>query len=237
MRHPLVKLLIAGATAVVLACGDSSGPGPRTVALFTNPNFVDYDTSDIYSEASQWDFTLAHLGATVTPFTGIDSAGLASILSTNGALVIPTTGGFALDDSLTAAAAGVIRDFVDSLGGLLVLSTDNVSFALLDSLWGYQLAYGGSLNYYPLNTSDAAGTPFGGGPVRVWDNDGTQITAAASFPAAAKLIYATGTDVALAVIPQGNGTVVLLGWNLEAALPHGPQDGGWIEALRRMLRL
>lgn len=234
------RVLILGAAAfigIVAACSDSSGPGGASrVALLVNNNFVEYDTSIIDAEASEIEFTLADLGVTITQVTDVDSTSLAADLANSQAFVIPEgEGNFALNDSLTPGALTVIRDFVEG-GGILVVIGDDVGQALLDSLWGYTLDYGNSQNNYAIDAAEAGGTAFSGGPAVVWDNDGTYITADSTYPAAARLVYRTGPDVAVAVIPQGSGAVVVLGWDWYDAAPHGAQDGGWIEVLKRALR-
>ena len=237
MRNRVLVLGAASFIGIVAACSDSSGPGGASrVALLVNTNFVDYDTSTVDGEASEMEFTLVDLGVTITQVTDVDSASLAADLGNSQALVIPEAeGNFALNDSLTPGALSVIHDFVEN-GGILIVIGDDVGQALLDSLWGYTLDYGTNQNNYPIDAAEAGGTAFSGGPALVWDNDGSYITADSTYPAAARLVYRTGPDVAVAVIPQGSGAVVVLGWDWFDAVPHGAQDGGWIEALKRALR-
>lgn len=230
--------MAAAALAAAVACGDSSGPGgAERVALLVNDNFVEYDTSDYGAEASQMEFTLASVGATVTPVTDVDSASLHGVLSQAQALVIPEQeGSSALTDSLTPGALALIREFVDSNGGLLIVNSDANGLVLLDSLWGYNIQSGSGDNHYTLDPAEASGTAFAGGPGIVWDNDAVYSVDTASLPAGALAIYGSGTDAVVVVIPQGRGTVVLLCWDWYSAAPHGMQDGGWIEMLRRALR-
>lgn len=230
------RLLALTAIILAAACGDSNGPGPSAVALFARPNFVDYDTTDFYATASQAEFTFASLGAPVTTFTGIDSAAFAAVLGANGLLFLPVSAGYDLGDSLPAASKTLLRDFVDSSGGVLVVAGDGMGLAMLDTLWGFTIISASNQNYYSLGAG-AAGTGFAGGSALVWDNETMYTVDGTSLPVGAKVIYANGSDVAFALIPHGRGTVVICGWDLAAGVPHGPQDGGWIDVLRRMLRL
>lgn len=232
-----IRLLAAAAVLAAAACSDSNGPGnARSVAVFVNSNFVYYDTTDFFAPASQAVFTFEGLGAAVTPFAAYDSTTVAGLVAANRALYIPLWDNFRIDDSLSAGTLGLIRNFVDSSGGLLIVPGDAVGMALIDSLWNHTLAVGNEQDYYQLG-ADASGTAFAGAPALVWDNENMYPTSATSYPGTAQVIYALGDDVVLAVIPEGRGAVVVLGWDLEAAAPHGPQDGGWIEVLRRMIRM
>lgn len=235
------RILTSGgmaALALAAACGDSSGPGGvGRVALLANSNFVEYDTALYDYEASEMEHTLRHLGVPVTLVTDVDSTSLAAALGGAGALVIPEQeGSNALADSLSAGALALIVDWVDSTGGLLIVCPDDKGRDLLDSLFGYTLNGGGNQNNYALSASAAAGTAFAGGPAVVWDNDGTYTVDEGSLPGGAHAVYQEATDVVVTVIPRGRGAVVLLGWDWYNAFPHGSQDGGWIETLRRALR-
>ena len=239
MRTHLLTLGAAAFIGIVPACSDSSGPGEVSrVALLVNSNFVSYDTSDNGAEASEMEFTLVDLGVTITQVTDVDSASLAADLANSQALVIPENGGaaFTLIDSLSSGALSLIRTFVDARGGILIVIPDASSLALLDSLWGYTIGGGANLDPYPLDPAEASGTAFAGGPTQVLDNDATFVTADSTYPAAARLVYRVGAEVAVAVIPQGAGAVVVLGWDWFDAVPHGRQNGHWPEILRRALR-
>lgn len=230
-------IAVTGLFAAV-ACGDSSGPGgPSRVALLTDPRFVQYDTSDYGAEASELEFTIRSYGIAVAPVTAYDSATLAAALAQNTVFVIPEQeGAFALADSLTAGARTVLTRFVDSSGGLLIIVPDAKGRALIDTLFGHVLAGGFGDNSYPVGSA-ASATPFAGGPAQVWDNDGTYTVDPTSLPTGAKIIYqGASSSVVVATIPQGRGTITLLSWDWYNAEPHGSQDGGWIEVLRRALR-
>ena len=233
-----VALLGAAAIVIAAACSDSSGPGGASnVALLVNDNFVVYDTSVSDAEASEMEFTLVDLGVTVTQVTDVDSASLAASLANSQALVIPENGGaFTFIDSLSSGALSLIKNFVETRGGILIVIPDASSIALLDSLWGYTIGGGNTTGLYPLDPAEAGGTAFAGGPAQVFENDGVYMTADSTYPAAARLVYRDGAEVAVAVIPQGAGAVVVLAWDWFDAVPHGGQNGNWPEILRRALR-
>lgn len=238
MRNRMILLGATAALAVAAACGDDESGGVNSVALLANNNFVYYDTSVYFATASTLHLSLQSLGVAVTPFIAVDSATIDSVLGVSQALFIPLNDAASfLPDSLSAGALAVIRNFVDSTGGLLFVTADPQGFVLLDSLWGFALGMGTPAQHYPLNGTPAAGTPFAGGPSEVWNNENMYPTDASTHPAGALTIYAAGTDAVFTVIPQGRGNVVLLGWDWYYAHPHGAQDGNWIEVLRRALRL
>lgn len=238
MRNRVLALGAAAFIGIVAACSDSSGPGGASnVALLINDNFVVYDTSVNDAEASEMEFTLVDLGVTVTQVTDVDSASLAADLANSQALVIPENGGaFTFVDSLTTGALSLIRNFVETRGGILIVIPDASGIVLLDSLFGYTIGSGTSGGPYLLDPAEAGGTAFAGGPAQVFDNDGTYITADSTYPAAARLVYRDSAEVAVAVIPQGAGAVVVLAWDWFDAVPHGGQNGNWPEILRRALR-
>lgn len=236
MRDRILMIGAAAAIVVAAACGDSNGPGgASSVALLVNPNFVSYDTADYGSEGSEMEHTLRSFGVDVHPITAYDSVTIDSILSLSQAFVLPELNN-AFQDSLTPATRALLRHWVDSSGGLLIFVSTNEALALLDSLWGHAITSGNSHNTYPLVGAAASGTAFAGGPSLVWDNDGTYLMDGATLPAGSHAVYAAGTDVAVSVTPQGRGAFVLIAWDWYNAAPHGSQDGGWIEVLKRALR-
>lgn len=238
MRNRILTLAATVAIAVAAACGDANGPGgPGQVALLMDTLLFDYDSTDNGAEASEMEHTIKSFGIGVTRVNAVDSATLAGVLATHTVLVIPEAlGGF--DDSLKTGAQAVIRNWVDSTGGLLIINHNATNRQVLDSLFGYALATGTSTDRGLLNAADAAGTPFEGGPAVIWDNSAVTELTSASLPAGTLEIYTTvGGDVSVGVVAQGNGAVVLLGWDWLDAAPFGAQDGGWLEVLRRAIRM
>jgi hypothetical protein len=207
------------------------------VALFTNGTYVDYDTANTRSEASQLEYTLKSFGLTVVPVNAIDSAAIATALTGTGVFIMPEEEVLAVASVLTAGAKTAIRRFVDSTGGTLIIVPDGAGIELLDTLFNYAILSGSFENFTTLNGTAAAGTPFAGGPARIWENNGTYEFDQTSLPAGGVAVY-TGTagGATVGFIPQGRGMVVLISWDWFQAAPHGPQDGGWLEVLRRALR-
>lgn len=232
----LSVLVVCGAFAIA-GCGDSSGPGsPSSVALLTHTSFVEYDTADYAAESSELEFTIRSYGIAVAPIAAYDSTTIAG-LSQHAAFVVPEQEvGNSLVDSLGAGALTVLRRFVDSGGGALVVVPDDAGRALIDTLFGYALDRWFNASNYQLVTGNSNGTAFAGGPSQIWDNDGTYALDPTTLPPGARIIYqAANGAVAVGVIPQGRGAIILLGWDWYNAEPHGSQDGGWIEAFRRAL--
>lgn len=221
------------------ACVDSSGPrAPSSVALFANPAFVEYDTANYRAEASQLEFTIRSFGIRVVPVVTFDSATFAGSFEQHRIMIFPELERAELADSLSPGAIAALRHFVDSVGGTLVFSSDYFGrgLSVIGALFGYTIRTGFYNDTYQL-TAGAAGTPFAGGAVRIWDNDATYTIDPTSLPSHAKIAY-QGADgsVAVATIPQGRGMIVLLSYDWYNAAPHGSQDGGWVEILRRALR-
>jgi hypothetical protein len=234
MRIAVVVTMILAA-----ACGDSNGPrAPASVALFASPSFVEYDTANYRAEASQLEFTIRSFGIRVAPVVAHDSTTLAGAFGQHRVLIIPELERAELADSLSPGAIAAVRHFVDSGGGTLIFSSDYFGrgLSVVETLFGYAIRTGFYNDTYQLS-SGAAGTPFAGGAVRIWDNDATYTIDPATLPSHAKIAY-QGADgsVAVATIPQGRGMIVLLSYDWYNAAPHGSQDGGWVEVLRRALR-
>jgi len=219
----------------VAACGDSSGPGGGPVALLTSP-YVDYDTADGGSEASNLEFTLKSFGYTVTQVNGIDSTTVASVLATSRTFVIPEAGGSMWID-MTAGARTVLERWVDSSGGLLVVTADDAGINMVDSLFGHTITGGPDSTVTVFNSANAAGTPFAGGQGLLFDNDGTYHFDATTLPTGGKAIYINHSGGAsVGYLPQGRGVIVFIGWDWYQAMPKGGQDNGWLDVLRRALR-
>ena len=73
--------------------------------------------------------------------------------------------------------------------------------------------------------------------MRIWEADGVYLIDPSYLPGEAQIIYQGANDgVAVAIVPRGRGAVIFIGWDWYNAAPHGSQDGGWIEVLRRALR-
>lgn len=238
MGRSLVCAALLAAAAAGGACGDSSGPArPSSVALLTNSEFVQYDTSTYEAEASELEFTIRGFGIPVTPVLAYDSASLLGTLAHNPVFVVPEgEGNSEFADSLSHGTYAALRAWVDS-GGVMIAVPDFAGAQLVDSVFGYALSGGSSSRSFALKSSTASGTPFEGGPTRLWENDGVYLIDPDYLPPEAQIVYqGVAGGVAVAIIPRGRGALIFLGWDWYNAAPHGSQDGGWIEVLRRALR-
>ena len=233
----LWTLGVAAMVAFAAACGDDDS-GPGSVALFTDTLHFDYDTLVTGSEASELEHTIRSFGINIIKIPDVDSATIAGALRNTRILVIPESFS-SFNAAVTAPVLrAMIRDWVDSTGGLLIVNHNTTNRLVLDSLFGYTLATGVFGDRYFLDATDAAGTPLANGPGTIWDVSAVTELAAASLPAGTLSIYATaGGDLTVGLVPQGNGRVLLLGWDWFDAHPFGTQDGGWIEVLQLALKL
>jgi hypothetical protein len=221
------------------ACKDSSAPTrPTSVALLTNPQFVEYDTSTYVAEASELEFTIRSFGIPVTPVIAYDSASLLQTLGHTPVFLVPEgdAAPSSFVDSLSHGTFVALRSWVDS-GGLWIGIPDFDGASLVDSVFGYGLSEGTSSRTYQLNRTDANGTPFEDGPGLIWENDGVYTIDPDVLPPEAQIVYqGANGGVVLTIIPRGKGAIILLGYDWYNAAPHGSQDGGWIDVLRRALR-
>lgn len=232
---PARALLVLGAVAVA-ACGDSND-GPNTsgtrIALFVNDTFVDYDTSDYASEASNLEFAFKARGFNVTTFATTDSAQVAAILANADVVVLPENEGSDYA-GIPAGTFAALQKFVQTDGGTLAIFAQ---FDYLNTPFGLTLAGGDGGNpedRYPLDRTAAAGdTPFDG-PSTIPANDATSFIDAGSLPPSSTVVYQGydgNTDASLAVMPSGAGRIVYFGFDYYDGKPFGLQDGGWYRLL------
>ena len=208
------------------------------VALFNNDSYVDWlPTDGSSSEASNLYDTLLSQGHTVTTFDGITAADWATATAGKGVLAIPELEHGDLNASLDAAARAAIANYVQGGGVLWVFgSSDTEALDLLNAVFGYSLSSGDDDDPYPLNNSDAVGTPFEGGPVTLPYNNDTTGIASSSLPPGSRVVYEESLGPAnsiVSLIPEGSGWIVFFGWDWYDAAPTGALDGGWLEVLNR----
>jgi len=210
------------------------------VALFANTSYVDYSIGDSGSEASNLEATLNVMGRSVTTFTGITASDFQTAVNGKDLLAIPELENGDLDADLDAAARTDIADFV-SAGGTLIIHADFAIFPnyinLLNSTFGFSLEDINTAGPYDLNTADAFGTIFADGPSTLPQNNLTGSVLTSTLPAGAKVIYDDQTtgDSALTLIPYGDGSIVIFGWDWNDAAPTGSSDGGWLDVLYRAM--
>ena len=144
-------------------------------------------------------------------------------------------GGVASD--ITPAAAGVISDFVNE-GGTLVLFVQgrgiNAS-AFANTLFGYSLNETSVAGTIEVG-ADQVGTIFEGGPTTLSENDATTAIEAGTWGMQGSAFYVDpDNNSVVTLITQGSGRVILLGYDWYDAAPYGSQDGGWVEILNRSI--
>lgn len=226
------RLALVLAAVAVAACGDSSD-GPNTsgtrVALFVNDSFVDYDTTDYGSEASNLEFAFKARGFSLTTFSTTDSAQVAAILAVNDVVVFPENEGSYNYSVLPANTFQALKGWATA-GGTLV---SYYEFNYWNTPLALTLAGGNGGDpgdRYPLDRTAAAGdTPFDG-PSTIPANDATTFITQASMPLGSVTVYQGyngSTDASVAVIPVGSGRLVYFGWDYYDGKPFGLQDGGW----------
>jgi hypothetical protein len=226
------KLLMFLALAAV-ACGGSSSSSKKVpkVALFIDTAYVDYSVGDTGSEASNMEGALAAMsGVTTTTCTTSD---IETVVSGKNVFVLPEQEVAEIAPDIDASGRALIYDFVHNKGGELIMAyPDDGALALINDTFSYSLA-NVDVDADPTGTisitTAATGTSFAGGAATLDSNDATTVVAASSLPGGAKVIYADENgDAAVAVIHNGSGNIILLGWDWYDAMPVGSQDGGWV---------
>jgi hypothetical protein len=234
MRTSIFRAGLLGLVLLAAACGDDEGSGPNTgavhVALFINDTYVDWDTSDYGSEASNLYDAFRARGFQVDTFSATDSAAVAAILAANDVVVFPENEG----NGYSGIAAGTwlaVKAWADT-GGTVAAFAD---FTYLNTAFGWTLDGGDSWDDgAPYERTDAADeTPFDG-PETIPGHSATSTIDAASLPGNAIIVY-TGydgsPDAGLAILPAGTGRMVYFGWDYYDGVPTGVHDGGWYKLL------
>jgi hypothetical protein len=210
------------------------------IALFNNTSYVGWNPGNSSDEASNVFATLQAQGNTVSTFSGITAADFTAATAGRDILVIPELESGDLNADLDAAARAAIASFVQGGGTLFMFgSTAQEAYDLLNATFGYSITGGSEDTPYPLNNSDAVGTPFEGGPVTLPYNDDTSGITSSSLPGGSLVIYESETGPADSIvtwIPEGSGLVIFFGWDWYDAQPTGTLDGGWLEVMDRAVQ-
>jgi len=217
--------------------GSTTPVGPST-AVFADPTYVDIGPA-IGDEGTVTLAVLRKQGHTAQPFTGVTAAAFNAALSGKQTLVIPDTANAPLAPALDAAARSAIAGFVNGGGTLVVHYPPSGASELLNAVFGYSLVQLDPTAPISRSAGGTAGTPYENcGPATLPVANATGGLTVASLPAGSKALY-TGANgaVAVAFIPQGNGRIVVIGFDLYDANPVGVQDGGWWSVLYRSYRL
>lgn len=234
MRTLCFRAGLVGLALLASGCGDEEGSGPNTgavhVALFANDTYVDWDTTDYGSEASNLYFAFRARGFKVDTFTNTDSAEVAGILAAHDVVVFPENEG----STYTGVPAGTwkaVKAWADT-GGTVVAFAD---FTYLNAAFSWTLAGGDSWDDgAPYERTEAADdTPFDG-PETIPGHSATNTIDSASLPGSAVIVYSGyngSPDAGVAILPVGTGRMVYFGWDYYDGVPKGVHDGGWYQLL------
>jgi hypothetical protein len=235
------------ASFVLVSPSGATSNDTLKVALFYDSDYVD-TAEDGGGEAFNVLSTLNDIGADVTKIEGITAAdfttGLAGMPD---ALVIPELeedGG--LGGDMAPDARAVVKNWVDA-GGRLEVFGDSDPWATVNAIFGLSITSldGDLCDSDPVCQLTAAGqaTEFGDGPATLAYNNGTSYGPnPASLPAGSMTIYADPAfdpvdAPAVAVIPQGSGSIVFFAYDWYGIDGDGEEgfDQGWFDALEQSL--
>ncbi len=243
----LVMALFAAASLVGMSCG-GGGKNARLpvqpldpIALFADTSYVKYAPGDPVAEASNLEAALRAMGHTVRPFTGTSAAEFTAALSGRNILVIPELELGDLSQDLEPGAASAITDFVTDGGTLVVFNTSPPGFCndilLVNALFAHTISppMGTIVGNIVKNEAQAVDTVFEDCcPATLDTLDTVKVLNSATLPSGAKPVYTDDTgNTALAILPEGRGSVIIMGWDWQEARPVGARDGGWWSVLYR----
>ena len=203
-------------------------------AILINGLYVDYGPGDPGAEASNLIAGLEAMGKTVRTFTDISEAGLLEALSGMSHFLIPEIENYSGDgtDVFSAEAAAVLRSYVSSGSTLITFFNSEELLGMLNHVFDWSISEGseGSPTYVKTESANDYGYAFG--PASVPNLNATVGVGLSSLPVGSVAIYKNETDsCALAVVPYGQGSVVLFAWDWYSAVPVGDQDDGWLALL------
>jgi len=113
---------------------------------------------------------------------------------------------------LPVAAQTTIRDWVSAGGVIMMTATGgSADTVFLNTIFGWDLTTT-SGSTWALNTANAAGTPFAGGPATLSNLSATDAIGKGTV-ANFKAIYGTDSNATVAAISYGKGTVIFLGFD------------------------
>jgi hypothetical protein len=224
------------------AVNQAVDPTKADVALLSSTTYVDYGVGS-NKEGSNLQAAIIDQGHEVMPFDTITASRFAAVLAGRDVLAIPELeplgGGGNLFAALSSGARAQIVDFVEGGGNMVVNGVYSGSGAnhltLINGLFGFTLSGIAPATPYTLDSTEAAGTPFAGGPASLVGHSWTETVSRASLPPGSRALYRNGNSVAAATIPVGCGTVTFLAWDWFNAEPEYSNDGGWNDVLNRAL--
>jgi len=200
-----------------------------TIAFFDDPGYVNTAPG---SDANALLQQVQTEGESVRTFAGTDAASFTAGLSGANVLVIPALDEGDLGASLSPGAIGVIDQFVDNGGGLIITGDTASHFVnFLNDTFGFSVisADGGGAAPYHL-TSGADGTDFEDDANPLPENTDASAVNIASLPAGSDNFYDAYYDVntAGALMPYGGrSSICFLDWDWTNGGPNGTVDGGW----------
>lgn len=209
-------------------------PPGMSVGVFDHPSFVDTGGGTT-AESDNVQASLQFLGYTVATFTNI-----ASGLAGRQVVLIPELENGDLAAALTAADRTALQGFVSGGGTLIVHGTVTLTraAALINTILASSVTEQRETDGVVYQRSGAAaGTPFADDAATLAAMNGSSALVTASLPSGALPIYTNGTRSMVAVLPQGTGRLVFLGWDWFDAAPVGVQNGGWLTVLQSAVSL
>jgi hypothetical protein len=236
-------LQVLSGSALVVFLGLVCPATAAVVSVFDDPIYVD-TSGGPFAESDNVQASLSFLGHAVNPFVGITASDFATAIDASDALLFPELEKRLLGPDLSASAKSTLTDYVASGGSLIInggsFGVGPSATEFLNTVFGFSLM---STSLPPdtssnLNTIDAAGTAFAGGPANVPHNNGTY-PLISSLPAGTLVIYVDpgSTAISVAIIPFSAGQIIFLGWDWFNAAPVGGADGGWLEILDRAVEV
>lgn len=215
-----------------------SGVGsPERIAIFYNPSYVDTSASSS-GEAHVLRQALLAKGYAVESFAGVDVTAIETALDDADVLVIPELELASLAPALLTDARNVIRSFVESGRGLILLGhSGGRDVDLFNAVFGTSAVASGTTTVGASKTQAALGTTFDDGPASLPALDATSPWRTSMLPPGALSLYEVEHSGVLhshvSILSQGYGVVVVLAFDWFNAVPVGTQDGGWDEMLSR----
>ncbi len=216
---------------------EAARPRIRQVGVFDLASIVD-SAGGPSAEADTVQAALELLDHPVSTFGHGDASGLRLNLARMDAVFVPEQELGAAASVFFVDGARVLRDWVGG-GGALILSGSPSSRTslLLNSLFGFAFSNpaGAPVAPFSFDAAAALGTRFAGAPPTLSNlSAAVRVT---SLPFGSRTIYAEAGGASMVTwTPYGLGRIIYLGFDYFAALPLGPQDGGWIEVLDRAVQ-
>lgn len=213
-------------------------PASARIAVFDDPEFVD-SSDTINAESDNVQATLASLGFTVTTFSGTSASNWSDALAEADAVLIPELENGDLGSSLLPDALAVLRNYVNSGGGLIVhgaYAAPSLTAHLLNTVFGFSVIEGYASDNSYLKKPAAAGTQFSNDAFDLPLSNGTAYLHLNTLPAGSISLYDGSFQTVVGLMSSGSGQIVYLGYDWFDAAPVGSQDGGWLEVLNSAVR-